>query len=62
MLKIKVRYMVFWNSIRAYDKFGDVVDFDTKYRINCYGMSLGVWVGINNHGNFTFFECVLHGL
>ncbi|XP_024640710.1 protein FAR1-RELATED SEQUENCE 11-like [Medicago truncatula] len=33
----------FGDSIRAYEAFGDVVVFDTTYRINRYGMPLGIW-------------------
>lgn len=27
--------------------------------MNRYEMSLGVWIGVDNHGNFIFFGCVL---
>lgn len=47
------------DSIRAYKVFGDVVIFDTTYRLSAYNMSLGVWVGVDNHGNTIFFGCVL---
>ncbi|WVZ14801.1 hypothetical protein V8G54_012367 [Vigna mungo] len=50
---------VFGDSIRAYEAFGDVVVFDTPYRINRYDMPLGLWVGVNNHGSSIFFGCVL---
>ncbi|KAF1860585.1 hypothetical protein Lal_00021629, partial [Lupinus albus] len=50
---------VFGDSIRAYEAFGDVVVFDTTYRINRYDMPLGLWVGVDNHGNSIFFGCVL---
>ncbi|KAL6531989.1 hypothetical protein OROGR_010686 [Orobanche gracilis] len=50
---------VFGDSIRAYEVFGDVVVFDTTYRINRYDMPLGLWVGVDNHGNSIFFGCVL---
>jgi hypothetical protein len=49
----------FGDSIRAYEAFGDVVVFDTTYRINRYEMPLGIWVGVDNHGNSIFFGCVL---
>ncbi|CAJ2631433.1 unnamed protein product [Trifolium pratense] len=49
----------FGDSIRAYEAFGDVVVFDTTYRINRYDMPLGIWVGVDNHGNTIFFGCVL---
>ena len=49
----------FGDSIRAYESSGDVVVFDTTYRINRYDMPLGIWVGVDNHGNSIFFGCVL---
>ncbi|WVZ05666.1 hypothetical protein V8G54_019012 [Vigna mungo] len=45
---------VFCDSIRAYEAFGDVVVFNTTYRINRYDMPLGLWVGVDNHGNSIF--------
>ncbi|WVY99058.1 hypothetical protein V8G54_031209 [Vigna mungo] len=57
--KLKHIIWVFGDSIRAYEAFGDVVVFDTTYRINCYDMPLGLWVGVDNHGNSIFFGCVL---
>ncbi|KAF1874566.1 hypothetical protein Lal_00029994 [Lupinus albus] len=50
---------VFGDSIRAYETFGDVVVFDTIYRINRYDTPLGLWVGVDNHGN-SFFLVVLY--
>ncbi|XP_045791441.1 protein FAR1-RELATED SEQUENCE 11-like [Trifolium pratense] len=47
----------FGDSIRAYESFGDVVVFDTTYRINRYDMPLGIWLGVDNHGNSVFFGC-----
>ncbi|GAU41341.1 hypothetical protein TSUD_179540 [Trifolium subterraneum] len=49
----------FGDSIRAYEAFGDVVVFDTTYRINRYDMPLGIWVGVDNHRNTILFGCVL---
>jgi len=49
----------FGDSIQAYESFGDVVVFDTTYRINRYDMPLGIWVGVDNHGNSIFFGYVL---
>ncbi|GMH12565.1 hypothetical protein Nepgr_014406 [Nepenthes gracilis] len=46
-------------SIRAYTLFGDVVTFDTTYRSITYGMLLGVWFGVDNHGKVIFFGCAL---
>lgn len=47
------------NSVHAYSVFGDVVTFDTTYRSITYGLLLGVWFGIDNHGKAIFFGCVL---
>lgn len=47
------------DSIRAYSLFGDVVIFDTTYRSITYGMLLGVWFGMDNHGKTILFGCVL---
>lgn len=47
------------NSVRAYYVFGDVVAFDTTYRSVTYGLLLGVWFGIDNHGKAIFLGCVL---
>lgn len=49
----------FGDSIWAYESFGDVVVFDSTYKIKCYEMPLGIWVGVDNHGNSIFFGCVL---
>ncbi|KAF1872558.1 hypothetical protein Lal_00016860, partial [Lupinus albus] len=57
--KLEYIIWVFGDSIRAYEAFGDVVVFDTTYRINCYDMPLGLWVRIDNHGNSILFGCVL---
>ncbi|XP_055959838.1 putative protein FAR1-RELATED SEQUENCE 10 [Mercurialis annua] len=47
------------DSIRAYTLYGDVVAFDTTYRSITYGLLLGVWFGMDNHGNTLLFGCVL---
>lgn len=49
----------FRDSIHAYDMFGDVVFFDSSYRSTVYGMFLGTWFGIDNHGKVLFFGCAL---
>ncbi|XP_072969163.1 protein FAR1-RELATED SEQUENCE 11-like isoform X1 [Typha angustifolia] len=46
-------------SIRAYKVFGDVVVFDTSYRLYAYDRPVGVWFGMDNYGNTIFFACVL---
>ncbi|XP_045810322.1 protein FAR1-RELATED SEQUENCE 11-like [Trifolium pratense] len=47
---------VFGDSIRAYECFWRC---STTYRINCYDMPHGIWVGVDIHGNSIFFGCVL---
>ncbi|KAK4363156.1 hypothetical protein RND71_018397 [Anisodus tanguticus] len=47
------------DSLRAYSFLGDAVTFDTTYRSITYNMLLGVWFGIDNHGNALFLGCVL---
>ncbi|KAE8658906.1 putative protein FAR1-RELATED SEQUENCE 10 [Hibiscus syriacus] len=47
------------DSVRAYTVFGDVVTFDTTYSSITYGLLLGVWFGIDNHGKPVFLRCVL---
>ncbi|XP_012478472.1 putative protein FAR1-RELATED SEQUENCE 10 isoform X1 [Gossypium raimondii] len=47
------------DSVRAYTVFGDVVTFDTTYRSITYGLLLGVWFGIDNHGKPVFLGCAL---
>ncbi|KAL4019776.1 hypothetical protein IC575_018535 [Cucumis melo] len=47
------------DSVNAYGMFGDVVYFDTTYYSITYGLLLGVWLGIDNHGRTIFFGCVL---
>lgn len=47
------------DSVNAYGMFGDVVYFDTTYSSITYGLLLGVWLGIDNHGRTIFFGCVL---
>uniref|UniRef100_A0A1D1Y9B7 Protein FAR1-RELATED SEQUENCE n=1 Tax=Anthurium amnicola TaxID=1678845 RepID=A0A1D1Y9B7_9ARAE len=46
-------------SISAYKLFGDVVVFDTTYHLYAYNRPLGVWLGVDNHGNTIFFGCVI---
>ncbi|TVU49926.1 hypothetical protein EJB05_01270, partial [Eragrostis curvula] len=42
-----------------FNKFGDVVTFDTTYRTNLYNMPFGLFVGVNNHFQSTVFGGVL---
>lgn len=53
---------IFWchaHSFDWYQKFGDVVVFDTTYKVNAYQMPFGIFVGINNHGKTILFGCAL---
>lgn len=46
-------------SYEWYDKYGDVVVFDTTYKVNIYDMPFGIFVGINNHGKTILYGCAL---
>ncbi|KAG8373713.1 hypothetical protein BUALT_Bualt11G0053300 [Buddleja alternifolia] len=50
----------FWRDNRCgidYDYFGDVVSFDSTYRINKYNLICAPFVGINHHGHNVMFGC-----
>ncbi|KAJ4950721.1 hypothetical protein NE237_027553 [Protea cynaroides] len=47
------------SSVRGYDHYGDVVAFDTSYKLNAYDMIVGIWVGVTNHGVSCLFGCCL---
>lgn len=49
----------FGQSVCALTIFGDVVFFDTTYRSITYGLLLGAWFGMDNHGKAMLFGCVL---
>ncbi|KAI3969131.1 hypothetical protein MKW92_024232 [Papaver armeniacum] len=52
----------FWcpnDCFEWYKKFGDVVVFDTTYKVNSYEMPFGIFVGVNNHGKTILFGCAL---
>lgn len=42
-----------------YTFLGDVIIFDTTYRINMYDMPFGLFVGVNNHFQSTILAGVL---
>lgn len=53
---------IFWSPAHCFDwyqLFGDVVVFDTTYKINAYDMPLGIFVGIDNHGRTILLGCAL---
>ncbi|KAL4292677.1 hypothetical protein AHAS_Ahas18G0052000 [Arachis hypogaea] len=54
----------FWVDARsraAYEYFGDVVSFDTTYKLNKYEMPVAAFVGVNHHGRSCLFGCALLG-
>ncbi|CAL8162721.1 unnamed protein product [Prunus armeniaca] len=51
---------LFWRdsqSLHNYRYFGDVLIFDSTYKINVYDKPLVVFVGVNNHHETTIFGC-----
>ncbi|XP_021757666.1 protein FAR1-RELATED SEQUENCE 11-like isoform X2 [Chenopodium quinoa] len=53
---------IFWCSAESFDwyqKYGDVVVFDTTYKVNAYDMPCGIFVGVDNHGRTILFGCAL---
>ncbi|XP_021752828.1 putative protein FAR1-RELATED SEQUENCE 10 [Chenopodium quinoa] len=47
------------DSVRAFNLFGDAVQFDITYQSITYGMLLGLLSGIDNHGKPIVFACAL---
>ncbi|XP_040256707.1 protein FAR1-RELATED SEQUENCE 5-like [Aegilops tauschii subsp. strangulata] len=53
---------MFWcdsQSHHDYEDFGDVLVFDSTYKMNRYGMPFIPFVGLNNHRKTTFFGCAI---
>ena len=53
---------LFWcdsQSPRDYQDYGDVVVFDSTYKMNKYRMSFVPFVGLNNHRKTTVFGCAI---
>ncbi|XP_008786389.2 protein FAR1-RELATED SEQUENCE 5-like [Phoenix dactylifera] len=53
---------VFWTDARSkidYEHFGDVVCFDTSYKINDYGRPFAQFTGVNNHKQIVIFGAAL---
>ncbi|XP_057248175.1 protein FAR1-RELATED SEQUENCE 11-like [Beta vulgaris subsp. vulgaris] len=53
---------LFWCPAQSFDwykKCGDVVVFDTTYKVNAYDMPCGIFVAIDNHGKTILFGCAL---
>ncbi|KAL2936163.1 Protein FAR1-RELATED SEQUENCE 3 [Bienertia sinuspersici] len=42
-----------------YQKYGDVIVFDTTYKVNAYDMPCAIFVGVDNHGKTILFGCAL---
>jgi len=38
-----------------YKKYGDIVVFDTTYKVNSYEMPFKIFVGMNNHEKTILF-------
>ncbi|RYR53944.1 hypothetical protein Ahy_A06g029191 [Arachis hypogaea] len=55
---------VFWADARsraAYKYFGDVVSFDTIYKLNKFEMPVAAFVGVNQQEKLVLFGCALLG-
>ncbi|KAJ3681576.1 hypothetical protein LUZ60_016065 [Juncus effusus] len=53
---------IFWvdgQSRRYYERFGDVISFDTTYATNKYCMPFAPFLGVNHHRQTIFFGCAL---
>nr|XP_020182161.1 protein FAR1-RELATED SEQUENCE 5-like [Aegilops tauschii subsp. strangulata] len=53
---------MFWcdsQSRHDYEDFGDVLVFDSTYKMNRYGMPFIPFVGLNNHRKTTIFGCAV---
>ncbi|XP_058082041.1 protein FAR1-RELATED SEQUENCE 5-like [Magnolia sinica] len=53
---------IFWadaKSVMDYNAFGDVVCFDTTYRINSYGRPFAPFIGVNHHKQTIIFGTAL---
>ncbi|XP_058071649.1 protein FAR1-RELATED SEQUENCE 5-like [Magnolia sinica] len=53
---------IFWVDARsrmAYNYFGDVVYFDTKYKMEKYEVPFAPFIGVNHHQQSTLFGCAL---
>ena len=53
---------MFWcdsQSHHDYEDFGDMLVFDSTYKMNRYGMPFIPFVGLNNHRKTTVFGCAI---
>ncbi|KAJ1698795.1 hypothetical protein LUZ63_007307 [Rhynchospora breviuscula] len=53
--RLKNLFWVDGRARRAFQKFGDVVTFDTTYQTNRYKMPLAPFIGVNHHRMNIFF-------
>ena len=56
---IKTIFWVDGRARRSYQVFGDVVTFDTTYRVNKYSMPLAPFIGVDHHRFSIFFGMAL---
>jgi hypothetical protein len=57
--RLKIMFWVDTRSRTSYESFGDVVIFNTTYLTNKYNMPFAPFVGVNHHGQSTFFGAEL---
>ncbi|KAK9666154.1 hypothetical protein RND81_14G164700 [Saponaria officinalis] len=53
---------LFWcqaQSFEWYQKYGDVVVFNTTYKVNSYDMPCAIFVSVGNHGKTILLGCAL---
>uniref|UniRef100_J3NAK1 SWIM-type domain-containing protein n=1 Tax=Oryza brachyantha TaxID=4533 RepID=J3NAK1_ORYBR len=53
---------LFWTDAQSridYDAFGEVVVFDSTYRVNKYNLPFIPFVGVNHHGSTIIFACAI---
>ena len=53
---------MFWcdsQSRHDYEDFGDMLVFDSTYKMNRYGMPFIPFVGLNHHRKTTVFACAI---
>lgn len=62
-LIVKINQNIFfWCHAHCFElcqNYGDVVAFDTIYKVNSYDMSFGIFVSIDNYGRTILFGCAL---
>lgn len=54
------RENLFWSDPQSqmdYDAFGDVVIFDSTYRVNRYNLPFVPFIGVDNHRSTMVFGC-----